>query len=130
MTFQGCTVNSHRAGTNFPNAQFNHLSKTQQYEQTCCNKYIRHTLELTKGDKKEQVEERGEGRRWQHSKDDIMHPPTRTNGHGHLEGGEQKWGHLVPSVAFEPMCYALGFQLKVEGGIKSPRLAPQSHGKK
>lgn len=86
-------------------------------------------LNLTKGDKREQVEERGEGR-WQHSKDDIMHPPTRTNGHGHLEGGEQKWGHLVPSVAFELMCYALGFQLKVEGGIKSPRLAPQSHSKK
>lgn len=28
VTFQGCTVNSHRAGSNFPNAQFNHLSKT------------------------------------------------------------------------------------------------------
>lgn len=57
-TFQGCAVSSHRAGPNFPNAQFNHLSETNANKLVVIHTSDIH-LNWTKGDKKEQVEGRG-----------------------------------------------------------------------
>lgn len=127
-TFQGCAVSSHGAGTNFPNAQFNHLSETNSKNKPV----VIHTsdihLNLTKGDKKEQVEGRGGTEDGSAVRMTCTHAriPAAT---ATLGGGEQKWGHSVPSAAFQLVLRPRP-SLKVGGVTKSPRLAPQSHCKK